>query len=150
MTYETFLSWAIWIQFLVLIPISLWSVQIMSSHLRLDLPRGLLPVVLQDKSLKELLPFFSILATCPIHIDLVDLITLTISGKRYKLWSCTQVNYTHKTVSNYKMMQKYTHIKKSFAVPWWTCGQYATTDTCMHQCKRTCYWVLEVLVCIAI
>ena len=25
-----------------------------------------------------------------------------------------------------------------------------TTDTGMHQCKRTCYWVLEVLVCIAI
>ena len=25
-------------------------------------------------------------------------------------------------------------------------GQYATTNTGMYQCNRTCYWVLEVLV----
>ena len=30
--------------------------------------------------------------------------------------------------------------------PWWTSGQYATTSTGMHQCKRTCYWELDVLV----
>ena len=30
--------------------------------------------------------------------------------------------------------------------PWWTSGQYATTNTGMHQCKRMCYWVLEALV----
>ena len=30
--------------------------------------------------------------------------------------------------------------------PWWTSGQYATSNRGMHQCKRTCYWVLEVLV----
>ena len=30
--------------------------------------------------------------------------------------------------------------------PWWTSAQYATTNTGMHQCKGTCYWVLEVLV----
>ena len=30
--------------------------------------------------------------------------------------------------------------------PWWTSGQYATSNTGMHQRKRTCYWVLEVLI----
>ena len=30
--------------------------------------------------------------------------------------------------------------------PWWTSGQYAMTNIDMHQCKRMCYWVLEVLV----
>ena len=29
----------------------------------------------------------SILATCPAHLNLPDLITLTILGERYKLWS---------------------------------------------------------------
>ena len=30
--------------------------------------------------------------------------------------------------------------------PSWISGQYVTSNTDMHQCKRTCYWVLEVLV----
>ena len=36
------------------------------------------------KILKALLPS-SILATCPAHLNLLDLITLTILGERYKL-----------------------------------------------------------------
>ena len=28
-------------------------------------------------------------------------------------------------------------------VPWWTSGQYATSNTDMHQYKKECYWVLE-------
>ena len=38
------------------------------------------------KILKALLPS-SILTTCPVHLNLLDLITLTILGERYKLWS---------------------------------------------------------------
>ena len=49
---------------------------ILSSHLRLGLPKGLFPVGLLVKILKALLPF-SILATCPAHLNLLDLITLT-------------------------------------------------------------------------
>ena len=57
---------------------------ILSSHLRLGLPKGLFLVDLPDKILKALLPF-SILVTCPAHLNLIDLITLTILGEQYKL-----------------------------------------------------------------
>ena len=30
--------------------------------------------------------------------------------------------------------------------PWWISEQYFTSYTGMHKCKKTCYWVLEVLV----
>ena len=67
-----------------LIPISSRSILILSSHLRLGLPTGLFPVGLHVKILKALLPS-SILATCHAHLYLLDLITLTILGERYKL-----------------------------------------------------------------
>ena len=44
----------------------------------------LFPVGLPVKMLKALLPS-SILAICPAHLNLLDLITLTILGERYKL-----------------------------------------------------------------
>ena len=65
-----------------LIPIFLRSILILSSRLRL--PKGLFPVGLPVKILKALLPSY-ILATCPAHLNLLDLITLTILGERYKL-----------------------------------------------------------------
>ena len=61
-----------------------WSILILSSHLRLGLPNGLFPVDVPVKILKTLLPS-SLLATCPAHLNLLDLITLTILGERYKL-----------------------------------------------------------------
>ena len=50
-------------------------------HLRLDFPNGIFPVGLPVKVLKALLPS-SILATCPAHLNLLHLITLTILGER--------------------------------------------------------------------
>ena len=44
-------------------------------------PKGLFPVGLPVKILKAL-PLSSILATCPAHLNLLDLITLTILGER--------------------------------------------------------------------
>ena len=49
------------------------SILILSSHLRLDLPIGLFPVGALVKILKALLPS-SILPTCPVHFNLLDLI----------------------------------------------------------------------------
>ena len=60
------------------------SILILSSHLRLGLSKGLFPVGLPVKILKELIPS-SILASCPAHLNLLNLITLTILGERYKL-----------------------------------------------------------------
>ena len=45
------------------------SLQILSSHLRLSLPKGLFPVGLPVKIFKALLPS-SILATCHAHLNL--------------------------------------------------------------------------------
>ena len=48
----------------------------------LGLPKGLPPVGLPVKILKALLPS-SILAACPAHLNLLDLITL--NGKHYEV-----------------------------------------------------------------
>ena len=68
----------------------------MSSHLRLDLPKGIFPVGLPVKMLKAHLPS-SILATCPAHMNLLDLITLTILGEstNYEVPHCGAFSTTH-------------------------------------------------------
>ena len=66
-------------------PISLWYILILSSHLRLGLPKGLFPVSLTVKILKALL-LSSILPTWPADLNRLELITLAILGERtYKL-----------------------------------------------------------------
>ena len=76
------LPWAERTQFLELISISLRSILILSSHLRLGLPKGIFPEGLPVKILKALL-LSSILATCPVHLNLLDLITL--NGTNYEV-----------------------------------------------------------------
>jgi len=71
-------------QFPTMIPIFSRSILILSSHLRQGLPKGLFPVDLPVKILKALLPSY-ILDTCPAHLNLLDLITLTVLSERYKL-----------------------------------------------------------------
>ena len=76
------------------IPISLRSILKLSSQLRLDLPKGLYPAGVPVEILKALLSP-SILAIWPTHFSLLDLITLTILGERYKLWSSSLWNLLH-------------------------------------------------------
>jgi hypothetical protein len=57
--------------------ISLRPILILSSHLRLDLPKGLFLIGLLVKILKALLHSF-ILATTPAYLNLLDLIIVTI------------------------------------------------------------------------
>ena len=54
------------------------------SNIVLGLPKGLFPVCLPVKIFKALLSS-SILATYPAHLNLLDLISLTILGEQYKL-----------------------------------------------------------------
>jgi hypothetical protein len=57
--------------------ISQRSILILSSHLRLDLPRGIFPSIFRTKILYALL-IFPMRATCLAHLILIDLITLII------------------------------------------------------------------------
>jgi hypothetical protein len=73
------LFWARWIQFTPSHPTSL------RSFLPLDLSYGLLHVF-RPKN-KTILLISPILATCPAHLMLRDLINQVIIGKKYELWS---------------------------------------------------------------
>ena len=73
-------------QFLLVTYISLISILILSSYLRLGLPESFFLAGVPVKSLK-VLPPSTILDTWPAHLSVLDLIILTILGERYKIWS---------------------------------------------------------------
>ena len=87
-------------QFLVLVPIYLRSILILCSHIRLGLPKGLFPVVVPVKIFKKLLPP-SILATWPSYLNLLDLLSLTMLGERYKLRSSSFWSLLHSPFTSF-------------------------------------------------
>ena len=88
------LSWASPIQSIYPHPTSWRSILILSTHLRLGLPSGLLPSGFPTKNLYT--PFSSpIRATCPAHLILLDFITRTILGEEYKSFSSSLCNILH-------------------------------------------------------
>ena len=93
------LSWANPIHFIYPHSTSWRSILILSTHLRLGLPSGLLPSGFPTKTLIN--PLYSpICATCPAYLMLLDFITRTILGEEYKSFSSSSCNLLHSPVTS--------------------------------------------------
>ena len=93
------LSWASPIQSIYPHPTSWRSILILSIHLHLGLPSGLLPSGFPTKTLYTLLSS-PICATCPAHLILLDFITRTILGEEYKSFSSSLCSLLHCPVTS--------------------------------------------------
>ena len=78
-------------------PTSWRSILILSSCLCLGLPRGLVPSGFPTKTLCTVLPS-PIHATCPGHLILLNLITWTKLGEKYRSLSSSLYSYLHSPV----------------------------------------------------
>jgi hypothetical protein len=80
-------------------PLSLRSILILSTHLCLGLPSGLLPSGFHTNILYAFL-FSPIRATCHAHLIILDLIILIILEEEYKLWSFSLCTFLQPPVTS--------------------------------------------------
>ena len=93
------LFWANPIQSIYTHPTSWRSILILSAHLRLGLPSGLLPFGFPTNTLYT--PLSSpIRATCQAHLIILDFITRTILGEEYKSFSSSLCSLLHSPVTS--------------------------------------------------
>ena len=93
------LSWASPIQSIYPHPTSWRSILILSTHLCLGLPSGVLPSGFTTKTLYTPLSS-SIHATCPANLIHLDFITRTILGEEYRSFSSSLCSLLHSPVTS--------------------------------------------------
>ena len=108
------LSWTSPIQSIYPHPTSWRSILILSTHLRLGLPSGLLPFGFPTKT--PIHPtLLTLRATYPAHLILLDFVTRKIFGEEYKSFSSSLCNLLHYSVTSSTPRSKYSpqhHVPK--------------------------------------
>jgi hypothetical protein len=79
---------------------------ISSTQLRLDLPSGFFPSGFSTKILYAFL-FYSMRATFPVHLILLDLIILIVLDEENKLWSSSLCSFLQPSITSSLFDRKY-------------------------------------------